>query len=330
MTVKFGLYPAGRDVSFVRATLDDVRWLMSEHPVYWESRVGSSPFFREERTDIQFRKIFEGHSSPQDWLHLLQPQNISQRLLFVDIDVPGWIALIADSFDYTYLEHMTQGLFCTVAERDNFPPVDDPNGVAQIRIRYNLREPSLDFTAGDGDYLQIELASTTQTSEGVSNGTYVFGQPWYKYLIQAQGLAGYEGLDLPLVAQVPDHARAGYPPYLGNSAEEKFRLGTWSQAAHKNPEASAEFLKLLPFDHRGQDRIVDFFNTTKVAAWLENSYGLRWNDPRFYEGESLLYIVGLPDITRDPFTPRIPLEDYRRFQAIDLERNLTLIENGKF
>ncbi|BAU96233.1 hypothetical protein N24_1971 [Corynebacterium suranareeae] len=75
---------------------------------------------------------------------------------------------------------------------------------------------------------------------------------------------------------------------------------------------------------------MDFFNTRLVSQWLENTYGIRWNDPSFYEGDSLLYIVGGPDAIKDPFTPRIPLEDYYRFQAIDLERNRKLIESGKF
>ena len=332
MTTKFRTYPAGRDIYFVRATMDDVEWLMSEYPVYWEDQAGSSPFFREERPDIQFRKIFEGKTTPQDWLHLLQFQNVYQRLLFVDVDLPGWIALVADSFQYFRTRSVTEAVHCNAAERDGFLPVDDPNGVAQIHVKYRMREPSLQYDRlDDGDFLQVDVASTTMGSQWVRNSSYVSGRDWYLYSMKARGVPGFDGLDVPLGAvEIPDHVRAEFPSYFRQFSKDTFHVGAEWKGLQDDPEAAADFLKVLPFDHRGQERVVDFFNSTLVSQWLENTYGIRWNDPSFYEGESLLYIVGGPDVVNDPFTPRIPLEDYYRFQAIDLERNRKLIERGKF
>ncbi len=36
------------------------------------------------------------------------------------------------------------------------------------------------------------------------------------------------------------------------------------------------------------------------------------------------------DAIKKPFTPRVPIENYYRFQAIELERHKALIESGKF
>ncbi|KIH72469.1 hypothetical protein [Corynebacterium glutamicum] len=331
MTLSFDSYPVGRQMLFIRATLDDVRWLMSEYPSYWNSSPGRNPFFEDERSDIQFREFYSGKSSPSDWLRILQPQNYVKRFFFIDVALPGWIAMIFEPTVEPRDIELGKGVYCSVAERDGCPPLNDPLGIAQIHIRYDLREPRIEYGPHwYGDRLVVGVYSTTMTSRFAENSSYVPGLNWNRYEIAGNGLPGFEGLDVPLRAEVPEHILKDYPSYCDLGFRKLFDLGPSYREYDKDPEASADYLKVLPFDHRGQERIVDFFNTRLVSQWLEETYGIRWNDPNFYEGESLLYIVGGPDLIKDPFTPRIPLEDYYRFQAIDLERNRKLIESGKF
>ncbi|BAU96234.1 hypothetical protein N24_1972 [Corynebacterium suranareeae] len=214
MTFSFDSYPAGRQILFIRSTLDDVRWLMSTYPSYWNSIPGRNPFFEDERPELQFREFYSGKSSPSDWLKILQPQNYVKRFFFVDVALPGWIAMTFDSTAESRDIEVGKGLYCSVAERDGCPPLDDPLGIAQIHIRYQLREPRIEHGARwYGDRLGVGVFSTTMASRFTDDRSYVPGLEWWRYEIGARGLPGYEGLDVPLKAEIPEYILKDYPAY---------------------------------------------------------------------------------------------------------------------
>lgn len=330
MTVSFGTYPAGHHIVFVRATFEDVRWVMEEFPEYWRTLPGNPPHKQDH--GLYYQEFFHGPSTPRDWLNLLQPQNYDDRVLIIDVDLPGWIAVLVDSRTDYQAWTTGFGLFAALARRNNFSWPTDTDGVATIRVGYEFHLPeTVPAIYTPGDMLKVEVASTTVRQPWTHDSTYLEQVPWFLYSCMGRGWPGYDGLDVPLMNRYPPEWEHQAPDYMhqrqGNHRAFNFTSKT---SRDEDEEFRKSHLRLLPFDPEGHDRVVDFFSTTIVEQWLRERYGIRWDDPTFYQGESALYIVGAPGGIQDPFVPRIPIETYYRFQGIDLERNQDLIDRGRF
>lgn len=330
----FDYYPLSSRITFFPADIADIREVFEEFPQVWQSLPGAPRYPRPEQHPV-FHKVLDRPTAAQEWQELLLPQNYDTRYLFVDVDLDGWSAVISMHDDSSSVQGwISRGVITKLLEREGYQGLDQLPLLTSISVAYDF-EPLMLTTPirMRNASLQVEVATTRTQFSWSKNTSFDPNVPWFVYDCGTQGRDPYDGLDLPPVERIGDHVDESLPSHLRPDPGEihafEFRperlYESWDKETGRD-----DYLTVLPFDSTGHDRVVDFFSTKIVAQWLRDNHGIRWDDPTFYEGDSLLYTVGAPGDLADPFVPRIPLETYHRFQGIDAERNRDLLDRGKF
>lgn len=330
----FQYYPSSSRITFFPAALEDIRWVFEQFPQVWQSLPGVL-WFRGAAQHPVFHKILDRPTSPQEWADIMLPQNYDARFLFVDVGLDGWTAVISTHADFFFEQSwMAHGLLVKILERGGYKGLADLPEFSSISLSYDFAPVMLTSPVRRrAATLQVEVASTRTQFPWSTNSTYDTHVPRFIYGCHAEGRDPYQGLDLPPVEHLGDKVDESLPSHLrpgpGEVQAFTFRperlYEPWDKETGRN-----DYLTVLPFDATGHDQVVDFFSTAIVAQWLRDNHGIRWDDPSFYQGESVLYTVGGPGDIPDPFVPRIPIETYHRFQGIELERNQDLIDRGRF
>lgn len=333
MTDIFDYYPLSSRITFFPADIADIREVFEEFPQVWQSLPGVPRYPRPEQHPV-FHKVLDRPTAPQEWQELLLPQNYDPRYLFVDVELDGWSAAISVHDDSSSVQGwISRGVMTKLLERDGYQGLDHLPLFTSISIAYDF-EPLMLTTPirMRNASLLLEVASPSLKFDWSKNRTYDPNMSWFVYDCWAQGREPYGGLDLPIVENLASATDESLPQYLQPRPEDVHAFGFRPQRFYERRDETIEqdYLSILPFDSTGHDRVVDFFSTKILAQWLREKFGIRWDDPTFYEGDSLLYTVGAPGGIPDPFTPRIPVETYHRFQGVDVERNRDLLNRGKF
>lgn len=334
MSEFFQHYPSNSRITFFPADINDVRRVFEQFPHVWQSLPGV-PRFRNVEPHPVFHKILDGPTSIHQWQDVLLPQNYDTRFLFVDVDLDGWTAVVSvHDHSNPFQGWVARGVITKLLERDGYQRLADLPEFSSISLSYDF-EPSMLTTQIYLHHasLQVEVASTRTQFSWTKNSTYDVKVPWFVYDCQATGREPYKGLDLPPIEHVGGSVDESLPAYLRPDPEKVQAFGFRPERLYERWDKGTgrdDYLTVLPFDSTGHDRVTDFFSTKIVAQWLRDNHGICWDDPTFYEGDSLLYTVGAPGGISDPFIPRIPVETYHRFQGIDAERNRDLIDREKF
>ncbi len=75
---------------------------------------------------------------------------------------------------------------------------------------------------------------------------------------------------------------------------------------------------------------MDSFNSTILAHTLRDSFGIRWDDPSFYQGRYALYVAEPEERFDDVFTPWISNEEFIEREAFALDYMTDLVKKGEF
>lgn len=333
MSDMFDHYPLSSRITFFPANIADIREVFEHFPQLWQSLPGLARYRRLDRHPV-FHKVLDRPTSPPEWQEILLPQNYDTRFLFIDVDLDGWSAAISVHDNSAHeLGWMARGLLTKLLERDGYQRLEQLPLLSIISVAYDFEPRMLTSPVTmHNASLTLEVASSRVKFDWSTNRTYDPKVPWYIYDCWAEGRDPYKGLDLPVVETLGDTVEEIHPSYLRPRRRELRAFGFYPQRLYEpwDQEMERDYLSVLPFDATGHERVNDFFNTKIIAQWLRDNHGIDWDAPSFYEGDSLLYVVGDPDGIDDPFTPRIPVETYYRFQGIDMQRNRTLLTRGQF
>lgn len=328
MTYSFDAFPCGGQVIFVRANLDLVSQMMEDYPRDWNGYPGSQTF----DTKSIYQLIHKGRTCPSDWIDLLLPQNYDARSLFIDVDHPDWIAIINGSYDkfnlgygpYWYRYH-------DLGIRESTGLL----GIEEIRIKYDVRLPHPEYDHFfNGSSLHLTVNSTLfNESELIKQGSYIRGEVWTNYQISTYGYCGFEGIDVPIIGALTENEKKEFPieipGWIGSNVEYLSNGSQWHPLFNSEDEIVEAFHPYLPFDVRGCKRVPECISLARIDSWLNETFGIRWNDPSFYDGDSLLYHLSEPGGFKDFFKPRIPVEKFYDMRGIDHDYIRDLVARGK-
>ncbi|WP_284808750.1 hypothetical protein [Corynebacterium sp. MSK218] len=349
MTFNFGQLPVGKDVCFVRTTIENVEQAFMEYP-YAGTHHMTDDFQLGKK---EWESLYVGESTVDDWCRLLLPQNFLHSVMFVDVDLPGWVAVVlCEPFplgvDWGY----------KIADLDirRSRSVGIPDdGVVGIQIGGwpgARRHRSL-LGLDEADRLFVTVTGMVDKGYDPPPFGYYDDLTVARWTFEAWGMEKYEGLDSPVWR---DMDREMKPPAIteefkgrrermfhyevaGRSAPTSVFFDSDGNPTNGYGEEDSYYTKLLdeilarvPFDYRGHERFNEFFSTAHVARWLREGYGIRWDDPEFYSGKTLVYAAVEPEVSSlDAITsPRMPIEEFRALWKIDTDKVNDLISRGKF
>ena len=362
-------YPLMEKIWFIRADFDEIKELFDTYPHFWEgcpSRISDTyrhmypKRFRgegvaeiDEWWDLlvpqnRHRRYLIVDTVHSEWTALVAA-NTSEDLgneLNLELQLRRDFAALQPDRG---IEFQTVGVTVSVPTQYW---LDTPN--------YHLG-PSIEVKLGATDGQWVDPKDGSWRLAYYAPG-WIMDMPGklYEFRCRANGYWGHEGFDQPVVLSLPEPWEQA-PSWWGENngpVEEPGRHGPvgfkgnirrglgehWSDIItagfqndlgsflnEKSEKAEIDFChSAVPFEFPYQGKIMDSFNSTILAHTLRDSFGIRWDDPSFYQGRYALYVAEPEERFDDVFTPWISNEEFIEREAFALDYMTDLVKKGKF
>lgn len=286
------LLPAGGQLTFVHASLDDVLLYFQDFRSQPGHLINELPLHHTELGQIDV-------ASWPEWLLM---QNYKTRYLVIGCANPEWTAVIG-GLDQRKVGRDFVGWGSVGVSAANYlrrvgmPHEHAPVEIFGIEMRITHNDP-VDFNAREFDYGTYLLCAIAPYQRSQSEKNYpTAGLDYGSSVYLAHGAFAEHGLQV--LVQSHEEAADGF---------------TSSTPRVTVPEGGA---------------VYKHFNHRVVEGWAQQR-GIRPFDEDFYSGPAHLFVPYHPDYGYQEQQPRISFKDFQRFQSVNPDYNQWLCQQGLF